>query len=346
MPKLMNNNMSSFIDSRHFKAGLLISAPLVLLILLLIDPIKHTAIPFIFAFIAAYVLTPVVRVAQRRIKFPKLLTILFIYIIFVLLMTFIIFKSTTVIRNESGQVRTEAAKLTQMLHNDQTILPDWAQDMTLETVNSVQESFKDKQKQPLPYLKGALGNLLSMTVFFIATFYFLLDEEKFSRLFRSSKLGESLHGTIQNYFRGQVFLIFFMAFVTWLFLTLIHVKFALLLGIFTGIAELVPIMGPIATTFLGVFVVFLTGANYVGGTTIVTALAVIIGFGALRQLEDFFMIPIVMSKSTKLHPMLILFTTLLGNALYGPIGLILAVPFVATYKVVLEYAWNEYVKKK
>lgn len=337
--------MNAFIESRWLKAGALICVPFLMLLILLINPIKHTATPFIFAFIAAYVLTPVVRLAQKRIKFPRLLTIIIIYILFVLLMTFAIFKSAAIVRNESGQLRTEATKLTISLKNGQTILPDWAQDMTIETTDSIQESLKDKQRQPLPYVKGALGGILSLIVFFIATFYFLLDEEKFSRLFHKSKLGENLHETVKNYFRGQIFLIFFMSFLTWLFLTILHVKFALLLGIFTGIAELVPIMGPVTATSLAVIVVFLTGADFVGGTTMFTAFAVIMGYAILRQLEDFFMIPIVMSKSTKLHPLLILFSTLLGNALYGPIGLLLAVPFVATYKVVIEYAWDEYINK-
>ncbi|MBI3888098.1 AI-2E family transporter [Candidatus Microgenomates bacterium] len=60
-------------------------------------------------------------------------------------------------------------------------------------------------------------------------------------------------------------------------------------------------------------------------------------YTVLRQLEDLFIIPQIMGRLTKLHPLVVLFSVLVGGHVFGVIGYVIAVPVVASVKVVLEH---------
>lgn len=123
-------------------------------------------------------------------------------------------------------------------------------------------------------------------------------------------------------------------------LTVLHIKFAFLLSLFTGFAELIPFIGPIAAALLAAVVTFFTSLAS-GTPPFITIIVLLLGYFVLRQFEDLLIIPVVLSRSVKLHPLIILFTTLLGGQLFGVVGLILGVPFVATYKVIIEYLFEK-----
>lgn len=334
------NNLTTLL----IKGSILILAPLFFLFLMLFPAIRETVSPFLFGFVAAYILTPVVRFMYKYFHLPKTFTIIIIYAIFASIAILTISRSFSILNKESDLLMDESEKLSLTVNSNLAQMPEWSRGIASEIVNSVKETVYIKQKQPIPFIKGTLGRTLSVLIFLVSTFYFLKDEEFFSNILKKTTLGRTLHKTIQNYFRGQIFLIFFMTLITWIFLTVFKVKFALLLALFTGFAEVVPLVGPITAAILASLMAYLTGASAFGLSNVMIIVVIIAGYTILRQIEDFFIIPFVMEKSVKLHPLFIVFFTLLGERLFGFVGLLLAVPFAATYKVILDYVWSEYIK--
>ena len=61
-------------------------------------------------------------------------------------------------------------------------------------------------------------------------------------------------------------------------------------------------------------------------------------YTVLRHAEDYFVIPLVIGRIVKLHPAVVIFSLLTGGALFGLLGVLLAVPVAATARLVLIYA--------
>jgi hypothetical protein len=70
-----------------------------------------------------------------------------------------------------------------------------------------------------------------------------------------------------------------------------------------------------------------------------TTLAAVVGFiyFALRQLEDAFVIPLVIGRFVHLNPFVVLFVLVIGTSIAGPLGLILSVPVAAVLKIVIQF---------
>jgi predicted PurR-regulated permease PerM len=60
-------------------------------------------------------------------------------------------------------------------------------------------------------------------------------------------------------------------------------------------------------------------------------------YTVLRHAEDYFVIPLVIGRIVKLHPAVVIFSLLTGGALYGLLGVLIAVPVAATLRLVLIY---------
>ena len=147
-----------------------------------------------------------------------------------------------------------------------------------------------------------------------------------------------VNSVLGGYLRGQVFLIVFVALALFIILTILGVKFALLLAVFSGFAEIVPIIGPILAASVAALAAYIGGTSNVGLAPLQMALAVVVVYTVVRQIQDYLVNPFVMGKITKLHPLVILFSVIAGEHIAGIVGLILAVPIAAVIKIIFEYS--------
>ncbi|MCL6096184.1 MAG: AI-2E family transporter, partial [Patescibacteria group bacterium] len=144
-----------------------------------------------------------------------------------------------------------------------------------------------------------------------------------------------------SYLRGQVFLVLLVSLVLFIALSILGVKFALILAIFSGLAEIVPIIGPIVAASLAAIVAFIGGTSNFSLAPLQTAIAVVVIYTVVRQLQDYLVNPYIMGKITKLHPLVILFAVLAGEHTAGILGLILAVPIAGVLRIFLEFSLDK-----
>lgn len=150
-----------------------------------------------------------------------------------------------------------------------------------------------------------------------------------------------INAVLGGYLRGQIFLIFFVALALFISLTILGVKFALILAVFSGFAEIVPIIGPIVAASVAALAAFIGGGSNFGLAPLQMALAVIVVYAVVRQVQDYLVNPYVMGKITKLHPLIILFAVIAGQHIAGIVGLILAVPIAGVVKIIFEYSLDK-----
>ena len=111
-------------------------------------------------------------------------------------------------------------------------------------------------------------------------------------------------------------------------------KSALLFGLFCGITNIIPYVGP----YLGAAPALIVGFSQ--GTPI--GIGVLITVVIVQTIEGNILNPIVMSKTMKLHPVTIIIVLLVFEHFWGILGMILATPIIATIKVIFEYFNEKY----
>lgn len=129
-----------------------------------------------------------------------------------------------------------------------------------------------------------------------------------------------------QWLRAQFLLAALIGLMAYIGLMILGVKYALLLGLFAAVFEIIPIVGPIFAAAPAVFVAFLQ-KPFLGLITI--AMYVLI-----QQMESHLIVPVVMRRAVGLNPLIVIISLLIGAQLGGIIGLFLAVPIAA---VVVEF---------
>ena len=114
---------------------------------------------------------------------------------------------------------------------------------------------------------------------------------------------------------------------------LIGLNYALMLGVWSGLTEFVPIVGPFVGGITAVIVAFLEDPQ--------KALWTLLAVFAIQQLESNLITPIVMAKVADVHPFVTLFAILLFGSLFGFLGVLLALPLVLFFWTVVQVLWVE-----
>ena len=137
-----------------------------------------------------------------------------------------------------------------------------------------------------------------------------------------------------DWLRGQMILIIAMFTLTLIGLLILDVDYALTLAMMAGIAELLPVVGPITAGVPAVLVAFNESpwlAVWVVGLILL-----------LQQIEGQILIPLIMKKAVGLSPIITILAVLIGFETLGILGIIIAIPVTATLSIFV----RDYVSKK
>lgn len=303
--------------------------------------------PFLAAAIFAYVFNPIVNFFTHKIRLPRSISVLIIFgLLISVFIVFIVFLARGLLY-ESTLFRDTIDKYVQTTKTEINSLPDYVRPTLIEGLNSIETS-KVWTTSLFQFFPRAVSGTISLFIFLFASFYFLKEGRNFvdkSLLYvpHNYKVDveivlRKINSVLSGYLRGQIFMIFLVSTVLFVALSILGVKFALIIAIFSGIAEIVPIIGPIVATIVAVITVLISGgsANF-ALSSIQTAVVVVLVYFVVRQTQDVFIIPHVMGRITKLHPLIILFAVLSGGHIAGILGLLLAVPIAGVIKILLEF---------
>jgi predicted PurR-regulated permease PerM len=133
---------------------------------------------------------------------------------------------------------------------------------------------------------------------------------------------------IGGYLTGNVVVSFIAGGVTFVGLTAIGVPYALALAMWVGFTDMIPAVG----AYLGAIPALLV-ASFMGVGPLIATLALFIVY---QQVENTFIAPHVMKKAIDMSPAVVVIAVLVGGALFGLVGAIIALPVAAVLKVVLD----------
>ena len=308
--------------------------------------------PFLWAAILGYVLLPVVRAFERRLTNHRGVAAAIVFCALLLLIAGLL---RFLVPLAQDQMQSFQRTLPILIANAQNTLAETLDQIGAEDLtplvfgplsNGSLEVTRGAANFAVPFIVGFSHFLLEFLVFLIATFFFLRD---WPRLINWAKrvvpagqrhellpLGEQVNLLLGRYVRGQLILVVIMWTATTIGLTLFGVPFSLVLGFMTGLLEVIPIIGPITAGAIACLVA-LGNPNPFGWSQLLYVAAIAIMYTILRHAEDYFVIPLVIGRIVRLHPALVIFSLLAGGAVFGLIGVVLAVPIAATLRLVLIY---------
>lgn len=184
-----------------------------------------------------------------------------------------------------------------------------------------------------------IGGLMILVPLF--TFFFLRDGRRImsacvslapNRHFEMAHdLSYLVSRQLSQFVRGRVLEAIIVGLVVAGGLSLTDIRYAPMLGIFAGVTNLIPYIGPIVGMVPGLLIAF-ADLGVGGQFWWIVILYVLI---AQVLVDNFILIPILISRVSNLHPLLVFFAIIVGGKLYGVIGMIIGVPIVSVVKITL-----------
>lgn len=194
----------------------------------------------------------------------------------------------------------------------------------------------------------AVGVLANVVIVVVLGVYFAANPSRYVRGLvrlvpkdkeaRARRALQAVGSALWGWLTGQLISMSLIGVLTWAGLMLLGIPMALALGFIAGLAEFVPLLGPWIGALPGLLVAVLQGPTmllYVG-----------LFYLGLQQLESNVITPLVMKEAVSLSPVLTISATLIGGALFGLPGILLATPLVVALKTLVAHVYVEGVLGK
>lgn len=201
-----------------------------------------------------------------------------------------------------------------------------------DTLLSLQNTFIDTGAGVLSFLSSIFGGALYFLITIVVSIYFSMQEtgiEDFLRLITPEKHREYVQSLwkrsqrkIGLWMQGQLLLSLIITILLFLGLSLLGVPYALVLAVFAGLMELIPVFGSLVAAVPGVAVALATGDLSLG---LITAGLYLI----VNQFQAHLIYPLVVKKVVGVAPILVIIALIAGGQLAGFIGVLLSVPVAA-----------------
>ena len=323
--------------------------------------------PIIISGFLFYLLNPVVNLLMKvKIKKFKIGRTLAVAIVFILLIALLALLSAAVMPSIIGQFQELISKIPAYIKELQKLilslshkdnLPAWVNNLDINSyVDQFQGSVSEMVKKFAFSLTSGVGSLIGaiasvavtlVTVPFIV-FYMLKDGPKLLpniKKFFAKKHADAIEdllkqmsATIAKYISGQAIECLAVGTMSIIGYSLIGLPYALIIGIFAGITNIIPYLGP----YIGLIpALFIATTHSLKLTILVIVVCVVV-----QQIDGNLVYPNVIGKSLEIHPLTIILLLLVAGNLAGLLGMILGVPVYAVTKVVIKYFYDIYRLRK
>lgn len=333
--------------------GLLIIVALFFYIVYLI---RIAIIPLIVAVGIAYLLTPLVALFQKKMK--RVFAVVITYVIFTGIIFTIFFfmipliseqfrvfigKFPVYITNLTNMIN-ESLRKSVILHNlenftGKAIIPQDSNTITQYIVNSFNFKEFNFLQSATTFTRTVLNILVTFIIGPVLGIYVLKDTHRLRNVFikilparyksQASDIIDKINNVGGRYIRGQILISIIVGILCTVILLILKVDFAILLGFISGVFNLVPFLGPIIGAIPAALAALFISP--------IKALLVILLFIGVHQLDSYVISPNIMKFQVGVHPAIVIFSIIASGAVFGPIGLLLAVPTVAVIQEILKY---------
>jgi predicted PurR-regulated permease PerM len=212
-------------------------------------------------------------------------------------------------------------------------------------INDVAEDSVKKGKETIgTTLISVSGTLIDLTLIPIYTFLILLYRTHFImflvKLFKKEyhaqlrEILSQIKASVQSYIAGLIIEMIFVAILTGAGLYLLGIKYFILLGILTGILNLIPYIGIIVAGVLTII------ASLTATPDISIIVGILIVNGVVQLIDNNILVPLIISSKVQINALVSIVGIIIGGALAGIAGMFLAIPILAILKIIFDKTEN------
>ena len=328
--------MKDFTRKTLFVVGLV-------LLLVFLYYIRFIFIYIVIAVLLAYLMAaPVDWLVRHRI--PRTFSIVIVFLIFAVLLGLLLILTIPVITDETSQLVKDApiymsqleAKVNYYFERYYPGHEFVLADTIVRALESIQADTPHLVQRAFQTIRGLITLLLGFILVPLMCYYFLKDAAKIKSAFKhifpqayDERIDVGLshvNRMLGSYVRGRLLLAILIWALVSAGLTIIGVKYPLLLGTLAGIAEFIPVIGPIIAYIPAGLLSLGMGLGFF---LIVASFYIIVNIA-----ESYFLAPRIMGDTMDLHPLTLIIAMIIGAYLAGIVGLLVALPAVAAIKII------------
>lgn len=220
---------------------------------------------------------------------------------------------------------------------------------SIKTIDLKQYINMEKLAEYAKGIIGVAGKIVDFFVAIIVSIYLLLQRKQIMEFLKKlgratlkkdtykniGKYFDRTNNIFFNFLAGQILDGFIIGIITSIAMSIIGVKYAVLLGFMIGIFNLIPYFGAIIAVIISAMITLLTGGIW-------QALIMVIVVTILQQIDANIINPKILGNSLKISPLLVIFAVAVGGAYFGFWGMFLSVPLIAVIKLLL----TDYIEYK
>ena len=299
------------------------------------------------------------KILQKHVRGLSVTTVyLILFIVIFIIMNFIIPPTINSIGNLITKLPGYYQTAEKLFDNAQegTILYNLGKTSMIQNLRSsnIEETIKntitlDNIYNYMNTMFGAAKSVFNVFITTVVSVYILLernDIRNFGRTFCRAMFSEKTFKYIRKYFHNindvfsrfissQILDATIVGIIMIIFLSIMKIEYAVLLGLMIGVLNLIPYFGAILAIIFAVLItIFTDGFN--------VAIYVAIGALVLQQIDANIINPKILGDSLDLSKILIIMAVTIGGAYFGPIGMFLGVPVMSILKIMA----NDYIEVK
>ncbi|MBD7911363.1 MULTISPECIES: AI-2E family transporter [Clostridium] len=309
--------------------------------------------PFIYSLIFAYILNPIMKMFENRLRFKRGLSILVTYVsifsIVVLLFIYVIPSILDSIISITSDIPTYVRMVQGWINEatkNENIYEIVKETGVLDYLSIITTKFGSLL---VSALEGSLSSVLSITtnlvkiiLGFLISIYVLLDKERFieesktiTYILLKEERGQKLilwlktyNKMIGMYVGTKALDSLIIGLIALIGLIVLKAPYTILIALVVGFTNMIPYFGPLIGVITGAIVGIFVSPSM--------AFFIALFLLALQQFDAWFLEPKLVGKSIGVRPFLIIVGVVVGGGFFGPVGMILASPTVATIKLFYE----------
>jgi predicted PurR-regulated permease PerM len=337
--KFMDNNRPIYIG---ITAMTVVKIILVCILFYLLYLVRDVLVILFIALILSSAFGPWVDWMQRK-KIPRAAGILFIYLTaFIFIGTAITLIVPPIIEQTTDLV-SRFPQISEKLNSTIEVVKDYYQQegflQKLAQTNQSYPEFLTTIEGLFSKISGLFGGIVTFILVLVLTFYMTVEENALKRLIwtivpeknqvYAMNLVNRMQSKIGLWLRGQLILSFIIFLLVFTALSILGIKYALILALIAGITESVPYLGPI---FAAVPAIILVLAQ----SGFLMAIFVAIIYYLIQLCENNIIVPKVMQKVVGLSPIISIAVLMIGFHLSGIVGAMLSIPVATAISVLVK----------
>ena len=313
--------------------------------------------PLLLAVIQYYIMNPLVDILEKKLKVPRVLTIVVLFIIVIAILIWII---NTLIPIAQVQINALIKNWPHIWNDSTNAVQEALRDPRLHSVKSNLQSMVDNAQKTLfrsgqDAFNTTLGNITSavniitmvgmtlLTAPFIL-FFMLKDGHQLRPYITKfapqrwqesfSKLLYDINYALASYIRGQITVAFWVGVMFSIGYTVVGLPYGLALAILAGFMNLIP--------YFGTFIAFIPALAISIMSSTSMLIKVLVVFMIEQTIESRLISPLVMGNKLEMHPITTILVLIGASSVWGLWGVIFGIPIYAILKIIVSRVYNYY----